>query len=99
MSDHNASENTGPNASCPVVDELDEKDLPEAARIVRVAFGTFLGAPDPETFWADRTTSMAATVRLTWPHSARRWTERLVGSNFRDQLGKRWLLWADYCAS
>jgi len=48
------SENTGPNASRPVVGKLDEKDLSEAARIVRLAFGTFLGAPDPETFWADR---------------------------------------------
>ena len=54
MSDHNASGNTGPNASHPVVSKLDEKDLPEAARIVRLAFGTFLGAPDPDAFWADR---------------------------------------------
>jgi len=54
MSDRNASKDTGPNASCPVVGKLDEKDLPEAARIVRLAFGTFIGAPDPETFWADR---------------------------------------------
>jgi GNAT superfamily N-acetyltransferase len=30
-----------------------EPDLPAAQRIVRVAFGTFLGAPDPENFWAD----------------------------------------------
>ncbi|HVC56302.1 MAG TPA: GNAT family N-acetyltransferase [Stellaceae bacterium] len=32
---------------------LAERDLPEAQRIVRVAFGTFLGAPDPEKFWTD----------------------------------------------
>ena len=38
----------------PVVRALDETDLPEAQRIFRVAFGTFLGAPDPETFWSDR---------------------------------------------
>jgi hypothetical protein len=38
----------------PVVRTLDEKDLPEAERILRLAFGTFLGAPDPETFWSDR---------------------------------------------
>ena len=75
MSDHNASENTGPNASRPVVGKLDEKDLSEAARIVRLAFGTFLGAPDPDAFWADRDYAMAASARLTWPHSARRWME------------------------
>jgi GNAT superfamily N-acetyltransferase len=32
---------------------LAEPDLPQAQRIVRVAFGTFLGAPDPENFWTD----------------------------------------------
>jgi GNAT superfamily N-acetyltransferase len=31
-----------------------KNDLVEARRIFRVAFGTFLGAPDPENFWADR---------------------------------------------
>lgn len=33
---------------------LREPDLLEARRIFRVAFGTFIGAPDPESFWADR---------------------------------------------
>jgi GNAT superfamily N-acetyltransferase len=33
---------------------LREADLPEAERIFRVAFGTFLGVPDPEKFWNDR---------------------------------------------
>jgi GNAT superfamily N-acetyltransferase len=41
-------------ASRPRVAPLREEDLPEAARIIRVAFGTFLGAPDPENFWTDR---------------------------------------------
>lgn len=31
-----------------------ESDLAQARRIFRVAFGTFVGAPDPESFWADR---------------------------------------------
>lgn len=31
-----------------------EPDLEEARRIFRVAFGTFLGVPNPEAFWADR---------------------------------------------
>jgi GNAT superfamily N-acetyltransferase len=40
--------------SQPVVGALVEKDLPEAARIIRHAFGTFFGVPDLETFWTDR---------------------------------------------
>jgi N-acetylglutamate synthase-like GNAT family acetyltransferase len=32
---------------------LTEADLPQAQRIVRVAFGTFLGVPNPERFWTD----------------------------------------------
>lgn len=32
---------------------LAEPDLPEAQRIVRRAFGTFLGAPNLDTFWTD----------------------------------------------
>jgi len=28
---------------------MTEAGLPEAARLIRVAFGTFLGAPDPAT--------------------------------------------------
>jgi GNAT superfamily N-acetyltransferase len=31
-----------------------ESDLLEAARVFRVAFGTFMGLPDPDTFAADR---------------------------------------------
>jgi hypothetical protein len=37
-----------------VIRSLTEADLPQARRICCAAFGTFLGAPDPENFWADR---------------------------------------------
>ncbi|MGH7115423.1 MAG: GNAT family N-acetyltransferase, partial [Stellaceae bacterium] len=37
-----------------VIRPLTRADLPAARRICRTAFGTFLGAPDPENFWADR---------------------------------------------
>lgn len=37
-----------------IVRAMTEADLPAAQRVVRLAFGTFLGAPDPETFWSDR---------------------------------------------
>jgi GNAT superfamily N-acetyltransferase len=33
---------------------LTDADLAEARTIFRTAFGTFLGVPDPSTFWADR---------------------------------------------
>ena len=36
-----------------IIRALTQADLPAAQRIVRVAFGTFLGAPDPEQFWSD----------------------------------------------
>jgi hypothetical protein len=36
-------------------------DLDEADRICRVAFGTFLGAPEPERFFGD-----AGMVRTRW---------------------------------
>ncbi len=36
-----------------VIRPLTQDDLPAARRILRTAFGTFLGAPDPENFWAD----------------------------------------------
>ena len=37
-----------------IIRPLTQGDLPEARRLVSTAFGTFLGAPDPENFWADR---------------------------------------------
>jgi len=36
-----------------VVGPLQERDLGAAGTILRRAFGTFLGAPDPDTFWSD----------------------------------------------
>lgn len=38
----------------PEIRALTETDLPEAQRICRHAFGTFLGAPDLNEFWVDR---------------------------------------------
>jgi ribosomal protein S18 acetylase RimI-like enzyme len=75
------------SVSPPVVSTLDDKDLPDAARILRLAFGTFLGAPDPESFWRDRdyvygrkhaahTASFGATL-----------DGKLVGSGFATHWG------------
>ena len=66
---------------------LYESDLAAAERICRIAFGTFLGAPHPETFWADRD-----YVRGRWgaAHTAAFAAEaggELVGSNFATNWG------------
>ena len=67
---------------------LTETDLPEAQRIVRVAFGTFLGAPDPERFWSDLDYVYG---RFGAPHTAAFAAENdegvLVGSNFATRWG------------
>jgi GNAT superfamily N-acetyltransferase len=73
--------------SGPVVSRLNEKDLPDAERILRLAFGTFLGAPDPENFWSDRDYVYG---RHKAPHVAALGAildGKLVGSNFATSWG------------
>jgi GNAT superfamily N-acetyltransferase len=77
----------GPNGDQPVIGALAERDLPAAERIFRVAFGTFLGVPDPETFWTDRDLIYG---RWRAPHVAAFSATsdgRLVGSNFATKWG------------
>jgi GNAT superfamily N-acetyltransferase len=66
---------------------LVEADLEDADRIFRVAFGTFLGAPDPESFFGD-----ADYVGTRWRADpggalAAEADGRLVGSNFATNWG------------
>jgi len=66
---------------------LAERELEDADRIMRVAFGTFVGFPDPATFMGD-----ASYVRNRWtasPASAfvAEVGGRLVGSNFATRWG------------
>ncbi|HET9218330.1 MAG TPA: GNAT family N-acetyltransferase [Terriglobia bacterium] len=66
---------------------LREDDIPEASRIVRLAFGTFLRVPDPENFVPD-----IDYVRTRWraDSSAAFAADdggRLVGSNFATRWG------------
>lgn len=66
---------------------MTEADLAEADRVSRVAFGTFVGAPDPERFFGD-----AEFVRARWRadrHAAfvAVHGDRVVGSNFVTNWG------------
>ena len=64
-----------------------EADLPEANRLIRVAFGTFLRAPDPEQFWSDLDYLRG---RFAAEHTAGFAAEQngaLVGSNFATRWG------------
>jgi len=82
-----ASDVAPPKTNRPVVAALDVNDLPEAERILRLAFGTFLGAPDPENFWSDRDYVYG---RQRSPHVAAfgaRLDGKLVGSNFVTNWG------------
>lgn len=66
---------------------LREQDLPAADRIMRLAFGTFLGMPDPLKFMGD-----ADYVRTRWladPSAAfaAELAGELVGTNFATRWG------------
>jgi predicted N-acetyltransferase YhbS len=87
MAQNTPAVDIGPRTDRPVIAALADKDVAEAARIIRVAFGTFVGAPDPENFWTDRdyafgrhpadhVTSFGATL-----------DGKLVGSNFAINWG------------
>jgi GNAT superfamily N-acetyltransferase len=70
-----------------LVRPLTDADLDEADRICRVAFGTFVGAPEPERFFGD-----ADPVRTRWTADpagalAAEVDGRLVGSNFATNWG------------
>jgi GNAT superfamily N-acetyltransferase len=75
------------DVSAVVIRPLTEADLVDADRVFRVAFGTFLGAPDPRQFFGD-----AEFVRTRWhtdndaAFAAVR-DGRLVGSNFVTNWG------------
>ncbi len=70
-----------------MVRPLEEGDLASAAQILREAFGTFLGAPDPSTFWDDRD---YVHGRHRAPHVAcfgASLDGKLIGSNFATRWG------------
>ncbi len=70
-----------------VIRPMTESDLPAARRIFCAAFGTFLGAPDPENFWTDRDYVYG---RFGADHVASFAAEvdgEVVGSNFATRWG------------
>jgi len=70
-----------------LVRPLVESDLPAADRVIRLAFGTFLGMPDPSAFMGDA--SVAKTRWLTDPGAvlAAEHNGNIVGSNFATNWG------------
>ena len=70
-----------------IIRPLTAQDLSAAGRIIRLAFGTFLGAPEPEHFWADLD---YANTRWRADPTAAFGAEldgELVGSNFATRWG------------
>ncbi len=70
-----------------IIRKLEERDLDEADRIVRLAFGTFVGLPDPMRMFGDA--DMARTRFRGNPEGAlgAELEGRLVGSNFLADWG------------
>jgi GNAT superfamily N-acetyltransferase len=70
-----------------IIRPLTQGDLPAARRLVCTAFGTFLGAPDPENFWADRDYVYGRFAAEHVASFAAEVDGELVGSNFVTRWG------------
>jgi ribosomal protein S18 acetylase RimI-like enzyme len=71
----------------PIVRALAPEDLPEAARIIRHAFGTFFGVPDLETFWTDRDYAFGRHAAAHIASFGAVVDGKLAGSNFVTNWG------------
>jgi len=69
------------------VGPLKKAELPEADRIFRLAFATFLGIPDPSTFMEDRDLTVSRGHARHVQVLAARDAGRLVGTNFLTTWG------------
>jgi len=78
---------TSSNAINVSVRAMEEADLNEARRIFRVAFGTFLGVPEPETFRADREYVFTSWRTEGGAALVAEANGNLAGSNFATQWG------------
>ena len=66
---------------------LTAQDLSEAGRIIRLAFGAFLGAPEPEHFWADMDYASTRWYADSTAAFGAELDGALVGSNFATRWG------------
>jgi hypothetical protein len=66
---------------------LTESDLAAAGGIVRLAFGTFLGAPEPEKFWPDLDYAHTRWHADPLAAFAAEMDGTVVGSNFAARWG------------
>jgi GNAT superfamily N-acetyltransferase len=66
---------------------MQQDDLEEARRIFRVAFGTFLRVPEPETFWADREYVFTRWHANPGAALVAEANGKLAGSNFATKWG------------
>jgi predicted N-acetyltransferase YhbS len=73
--------------SSPIIRPLREDDFPEADRIFRLAFGTFVGLPDPLTFAGDSDWTRSRLASDPAAAFAAELDGRLVGSNFATTWG------------
>ncbi len=71
----------------PIIRPLVEPDLPEARRIIRVAFGTFFGVADLDHFWTDRDYAYGRCGAEHVEAFAAEEDGTLVGSNFATRWG------------
>lgn len=70
-----------------IIRPMTDNDLPEAGRIIGLAFGTFLGAPDPERFWGDQDYARTRWQADPTAAFAAELDGALVGSNFATRWG------------
>src|SRR5215469_11851232 len=83
----NTASKRNAGAHMPNIRPLEERDLPEAQRILRLAFGTFFGVPDLDNFWTDFDYVYG---RFGAPHVEAFAVEEdgaIVGSNFATRWG------------
>jgi GNAT superfamily N-acetyltransferase len=69
------------------ISPLKQSELEEADRIVRIAFGTFLGVPNPRDFMGDRTFLIPRWRATNVKAVAARDGSRLIGSNVATRWG------------
>ena len=77
-----------------VVRQLRETDLVEADRVVRVAFGTFFGLPDPINFMGDAGICSIALANGSQGGLCGGCRRKAGGFEFRRKLGQFRIFWA-----